>query len=85
MAASAARQRAIESNDRVILIFDRDAANETVLGILARGRYVEHQTADVAKEFAAHVIKLIVGLVKAVFVQIKSSAEIRRAEIARRN
>src|SRR5580704_15273770 len=49
VAASSACQRAIESNDRVLLIFNPDAANEAVLGVLARGwSHVKHQATNVA-------------------------------------
>src|ERR1700733_3656053 len=70
VAASAARQRAIESNDRVLLIFNPDAANEAVLRVLARRSHVEHQATNIAKEFAADIIKFVVGLVESVLVQI---------------
>src|SRR5260370_18454639 len=59
---------AIEPDYVVILIFHPDTAQEAAFPALFLRRDVKHQAADFAKEFAAHVIELVVLFVESVRV-----------------
>src|SRR5207253_39286 len=79
----AATVGAVKSNNVVVLILDPDAAKKPALADLILRRDVKHQAAHFAKEFAAHVIELIVLLVKAIRIDEDHLQEAVRQELHR--
>src|ERR1041384_5942565 len=61
--------RAVETHDVKILILHPDASDEASLVPLLCRIDVKNQAADFAQEFAAHILDVVVLLVKAVHVQ----------------
>src|ERR1022692_288612 len=54
----------VEADDAKVLVFHPDAPEEASLAGVLLGCYVEYQAADVAQEFAADVVELIVRTVE---------------------
>ena len=69
------RVHAVETHDRVALIFRPDAALEAAFAGLRKRREIENEAADFAEEFAADVVDLVVLAVEAVGIDVNHLQE----------
>src|SRR5947209_17039395 len=79
----AAAVRSVKSHNVVVLIFHPDASQKAALAALVLRRDVKYQAAHFAKEFPAHVVKLVMLLVEPVGVNEDHLQESVRQELHR--